>query len=152
MKKRFLGSFVIALSLCGGSVFAQQTMGSRLPAKQNDLLDKSIVSGHFEIDKPNKARGIIEHINVNYAIAPAPFSTTLNLQLNTPDPMLFAADIIDAKGEKKIHWQPSQKGHSYNESIDISKLEPGAYQINITSGNKSESLYSISFQKVQGGK
>ncbi len=152
MKKRLLVSSVIALSLCSGSVFAQQSMGSSLPARQNDLLDKSIVSGHFEIDKPNKARGVIEHINVNYAIAPAPFTNTLQLQLNTPDPMYFAADVIDAKGTKRIHWQPAQKSHSYNESVDISQLEPGAYQINITNGAKSESLYSISFQKVQSGK
>jgi len=150
MKKGVLVSFVIALSLVSGGVFGQQKSSDKLAAKQNETLDKSIVSGHFEINKPNKERGIIEHINVNYAISPAPFSNYLQLQLSTPDPTTFSAQIIDQKGEKRIHWKPQQVSHSYNESIDLSKLEPGGYQIDIYADNQSERVYSISFQKVQG--
>ena len=149
MKKGVLVSFVIALSLVSGGVFGQQKSSEKLAAKQNETLDKSVVSGHFEINKPNKERGIIEHINVNYALSPAPFSNFIQLQLSTPDPIPFSAQIIDNKGEKRIYWKPQQISHSYNESIDIAKLEPGAYQVNIYAGNQSELVYSISFQKVQ---
>lgn len=107
----------------------------------------SFIGGHFDINKPNVQRGITEHINVNYSISPAPFTKYLVLELNTAQPTLFTADIVDSKGTKLKHWAPEAKSYIYKGTIDIASLAPGNYKVNIYSEFSTELLYSINFHK-----
>jgi hypothetical protein len=110
-------------------------------------IDKSLIAGHFDIDKKNEQRGITEHINVNYSLSPAPFTKYLTLELSTAQPTLFTADIVDAKGQKVKHWAPQAKSYFYKDVINISSLAPGNYKVNLYSEISTTLIYSIAFHK-----
>src|SRR4051812_32762285 len=96
MKYLLLPVFFLAFALSCQNTFAQQNSGA---AAGNMVQNNALVAGNFNIDRQNAARGITEHINVNYVLSPAPFNNVLNLQLNTADPLLFTADIVDNKNK-----------------------------------------------------
>jgi hypothetical protein len=109
--------------------------------------DPTLISGHFEINKENREKGIIEHINVNYALSPVPFTSVLNLEINTAEPTIFSACIYDGDGRILAKWQPTGKNHAYKGSLNISKLSPGDYNLSIYSEMDKGVAYTIPFQK-----
>lgn len=114
---------------------------------QQNVADKRIISGHFEMEKNDPKKGVTEHINVNYSLSPAPFTDVLNMELSTPDPVLFTADIVDPDGRKQYQWKPAAISYRYNENFDISKLAAGKYKLNIYCAGYPGLLKSIPFQK-----
>ncbi len=115
----------------------------------NSSVDKSVISGHFSIDKDNRQSGVVEHINVNYALSPVPVTSVLNINLRTPAPLMLTADIVDINGRKLIHWEPASKSYTYSGVINIDQLVPGNYKVDIYSEFSPAFVYSINFQKVQ---
>src|SRR5947207_2994932 len=103
-KITFMKQYSISVIFFGLLVTVNNTYGQeQSPAatqKHSQVIENTVISGHFEIEKNNKERKVTEHINVNYALSPAPFSNILNLELGTTDPMFFCADIVDSKGNK----------------------------------------------------
>ncbi len=143
---RYTQLFVLlfALQLNAAPVFSQQPAGK---AVDNSFRDNSIVAGNFAIDKPNKDRGITEHINVNYVMSPAPFKNILKLELGTPNPLLFSADITDVNGKVVKHWVPVQRSYYYKDVIDISQLAPGDYYLNLYCEYSTALMQRVSFKK-----
>jgi len=142
MKKSCAFIFFILLNITVS--FGQQASNS---GSNVSSLDQTLISGHFEINKENKERRVIEHINVNYAISPVPFTSVLNLEINTAEPTLFSAYIYDGDGRILAQWQPSGKNHAYRGTMNISKLKPGDYNLSIYSEMDKEVAYTIPFQK-----
>ena len=145
MKRYRLLILLVISQLSAEHVFSQQTLGV---APSNLAKDNSVVAGNFMINRENTERGITEHINVNYAVSPAPFTNFLSLELGTADPTRFSADVVDAKGVRVSHWQPVEKSYHYKETIDISKLRPGNYRLNIYCEYGPAILHSVPFEKV----
>ena len=143
----FLLIFVSVLLLNTTNIFGQHT--DKGTAAANLVKNNTQIAGNFEIEKNNARTGITEHINVNCVISPAPFKNVLNLELGTADPILFTADIVDPRGNKVIHWVPSEKSHHYKDNIDISQLAAGDYHLNIYCEYSPSLLQSISFQKSE---
>lgn len=112
------------------AMFAQQsnTKGTNANAAG---LDHSVITGHFEMEKLTKDKKGHEHINVNYAVSPAPFDKILNLELSTAENMLFSAVITDAKNKELAKWAPHKENYFYRTSIDIASLVPGDYLLTI---------------------
>lgn len=136
--------FVFFLLLNINSSFGQQSQNS---GPNTSSLDPALISGHFEINKENEKNGVTEHINVNYAISPVPFTDVLNIEINTADPTIFSASIFDAKGRTLAQWHPSGKSHTYKGTLNISKLKPGDYNLSIYSELTKGVAYNIPFQK-----
>lgn len=147
MKKYCILPIAIILLMASGSSYAQQKAGAEARSGSQQAINTSVLSGFFEVAKPNKVRGIVEHINVNYAISPAPFTNALNLELSTPDPVIFSAYIIDVNGKKLMEWKAKSQSHVHNTQLDISKLASGSYKVNIYWQKSEGLLYSIPFQK-----
>ncbi len=144
--KKFFAVALLAL-LCFGYAHGQESQRP-VGSKGNTLAgDPAVISGHYEIEKVNKAKGVTEHINVNYALSAAPFRQVMNIVLNTANPTMFHADITDANGAKVMHWQPAAKSHLYNETLNFSQLVPGTYKLDIYSELNEAIPYSITFQK-----
>lgn len=144
MKRIFTSAFLI---LAGAAAsYAQE--GRTQDANPNiaAMNNRPVIAGSFEIDKTNSA-GKTEHINVNYAISPVPFTNVLNLELNTPNPTFFRAEIINAQGKKVAQWSPAQKSYLYKGTMDISSLPKGNYKVNIYSELAAGVVNSIPFQK-----
>lgn len=121
----------------------------------NVQTDKSIVSGHFEANSnrvSKSGQSITEHVNINYSISPAPFSSELNLVLNTAEPVKFSADIVTGNGHKLVEWSSSERSHLHNAKMDISKLNSGNYSVNVYWEKSSTLLYSIPFKKENSSK
>ncbi len=135
MKKQLYLLCFITLFTGVSKVFAQTTQTP----------DSSMVSGHFEINVV--AGGDTNHINVNYALSPAPFTTNMNLELNTPDAMLFDVDIRDESGSVMASWSPTASSNYYNHDIDISSLPGGNYYVNIRKESNGAIFYSVPFTK-----
>jgi hypothetical protein len=117
--------------------------------KSGQESDPTTTSGHFEIAMVNAERHRTEHINVNYSLSPAPFTNNIVIELSTPQPTSFRADIVTAGGAKVIHWKPAVKNYHYRDDIDISRLAPGTYFVNIYSEDYPGLLHSISFKKAK---
>ncbi len=109
--------------------------------------DPTLISGHFEINKENREKGIIEHINVNYAISPLPSGDVLHLELNTAEPTLLRAYVYDANKRMQALWLPSAKSYTYKGDMNIAKLKPGTYKLSIWSEINGDIAYEIPFQK-----
>ena len=108
-------------------------------------VDTTILSGHFEMD--TVIGSDTHHINVNYVLSPVAPSTTMNVQLNTADNVLFNVDIVDATNAVVATWTPSTISNNYDHSIDISSLSSGSYSVKIRKYNTSEVLNSIAITK-----
>lgn len=147
MKKQFilLVAFVLLIVSCTG--YAQQKVAAEARSGSQQAVNTAVLSGYFEVAKPNKVSGIVEHINVNYALSPAPFTNLINLELSTPDPVIFRADIVDANGKKLLEWKAKSPSHDHNTQLDINKLAPGRYKVNVYWQKSEGLLYSIPFQK-----
>lgn len=137
-------AFIFFIMLNTVITFGQQASNS---GSNISSFDPTLISGHFEINKENKEKRVIEHINVNYAISPVPFSSVLNLEINTAEPTLFSAYIYDRDGRILAQWQPSGKNHAYKGTMNISKLKPGEYNLSIYSEMDKGVAYTIPFQK-----
>jgi hypothetical protein len=112
--------------------------------------DRSVVSGHFDITIHNQAmNNRQEQINVNYVMSPAPFTDKLNLTLNTPDPVKFRAEVVNAQNKVVTHWGAEQRSHLHETTIDISKLPAGQYRVNVYWEKSEDLLYSIPFEKTK---
>ena len=147
MRKYLVLVLAFALFINVSNSFGQQTINHVADKSNNQVIDKTILSGHFEIEKANKERGIMDHINVNYALSPVPFCNVLNLELSTPDPVIFTAAIVDLNDRKLVQWKAEGPDYIHKSRIDISKLEPGNYKVNIYWEKSEGLLYSIPFQK-----
>lgn len=145
MKKLFT-ILSLGLLVCATS-YGQQSHNMQTNITNENAVDKSVISGHFEMNIPDKKKGITEHINVNYTVSPAPFTQFLNLELNTAEATMFSADVVDASGAKKMHWAPAVKSNSYKGTMNIAQLVPGEYMLNIYSDLTPELLYTITFRK-----
>lgn len=100
--------------------------------------------GHFDVIKMT-SKGE-EHINVNYNLTPKPVGNTMNVNLNTPDPMALSLKIADASGRTKLTWKPEQAAATYNKQFNLSNLAAGMYVVNIYDAENNK-VYSIPFNK-----
>lgn len=142
MKIFFLLPVLAILSI--PSAYAQQAVA----VKSNiEAIDKHAIVNHFEIPKKNEKTGAIEHINVNYSVSPAPFSQFIRLDLNTPHPTRFTAEVIDTKGQQLLQWTPKDKNHIYSEQFNTSNWPPADYTLKISSELNPEFVYSITIHK-----
>lgn len=114
-------------------------------AQTEQTVDTTIVAGHFEINVVTG--GDTSHINVNYAMSPAPFTNNMSLELSTPDPIFLNIDIQDASNTTLISWAPGSSSNYYSHSIDISSLPAGNYHMNIHRDNSATVLNSVNFTK-----
>ncbi len=101
-------------------------------------------SGSFYV-VANTAKGQ-EQINVNYSLSTPPFVNSVNMQMNTPDPMMMMVKILNLNSETVMNWMPSQKSNRYGHSFDISNLSAGTYKMEIY-GPDSKIAKTINFQK-----
>jgi len=124
-------------------LLATLCMAQKTHAQQSN--DTSVIAGHFEMDTTIGSK--THHINVNYALSPAPFSTTMNVQLNTADNVLFNVDVVDASNAVVLTWTPSAVSNNYNHDLDISSLASGTYAVKIRKYGGSTVLNSISITK-----
>jgi hypothetical protein len=108
-------------------------------------VDSTILSGHFEMD--TVIGSDTHHINVNYVLSPMPLSTTMNVQLNTANNVLFNVDVVDATNAVVATWTPSAISNTYDTNIDISSLSSGSYTVKIRKYNTTDVLNSISITK-----
>lgn len=106
--------------------------------------DPTHVAGHFDVIKMT-SKGE-EHINVNYALFPAPFYDVVKMNLNTPDPMAMSIKIINTAGQTKLSWKPEQISYRYDQQFDIHNLSPGLYHMDIFDGDNNK-IYSVPFTK-----
>lgn len=134
MKKLLL---VLALStLFANAVSAQ--------ARQS-ATDPTHVAGHFDVIKMT-SKGE-EHINVNYALFPAPFYDIVKMNLNTPDPMAMSIKIVNMEGQTKLSWKPEQISYRYDQQFDIHNLSAGLYHMDIFDADNNK-IYSVPFTKA----
>ena len=120
------------------------------PANANYNAGSNVISGHFDADYSNKARGATapqEHINVNYSYSQSIDNKSLDLTLNTSDPTLFSVEIIDAKGKVKAKWAADVRNHIHQPKIDISTLSAGNYNLNIFWEKSTSAIKSIPFKR-----
>lgn len=117
-------------------------------------LDRSVIAGHFEINRHNKVKKVIEHINVNYALYGVPFSNNIDLELSIADPAIFSVEVVDLSGQKfpASGWKAQSPGYLHKTQLDISQLRVGNYKLNIYWSESKEVLYSIPFEKNVGNK
>jgi hypothetical protein len=132
MKHIFYSVFFIVLLLGVNKTYAQQ------------VTDSTIQAGHFEYT--NVVSGITNSINVNYAFSPAPFSSSMNMVLNTPFPKFLTVDIVNIADSVLIHWAPSSTSNMYSNLFNISALSSGTYYVNVND-TTSSLLYAIPFTK-----
>lgn len=112
-------------------------------ARQSEA-DATRIWGHFDVIKMT-SKGE-EHINVNYNLTPKQIGNTLNVNLNTPNPMLLSLKIADAAGRTKYSWKPEQALANYNKQFDLTVLTGGVYVLNIYDGDNNK-VYSVPFNK-----
>ena len=97
--------------------------------------------GSFEMATASKTA-----VKASYSVSPAGANNVV-LQLTPDKPFTLNARIIDKQG-KVVQAIPTEEvGLRYAESIDVSKLAPGEYFIEVVSGDKSEENYRIPFTK-----
>jgi len=121
------------------------------PSNANYNSGSSIVSDHFEVDYSNKAKGANapqEHINVNYAYSQSADNNTLDLMLNTSDPVIFSVNVVDANGKVRAKWTAKEQSHIHQPKINISMLPAGNYTLNIFWNKSSTVIKSIPFNRV----
>ena len=118
---------------------------NKTSAQTEQSSDPNVVSGHFEIHVVSGTD--TNHVNVNYAISPAPFTNIMNLELSTPNTIFFNADILDATNNVLVTWAPTAGSNYYSNNLDISSLPAGNYHVNIHRDNTTAILYSIPFTK-----
>jgi len=133
MKKIFM---ILAMASVSHMAIAQAAMQS-----END---PGRYWGHFDVIKMT-SKGE-EHINVNYNLTPKPIVNTLNVNLNTPNPLALSLKLADAAGHTKYTWKPEQAAATYNKQFDISSLAAGVYVLNIYDAS-NEKVYSVPFTK-----
>ena len=133
MKKIFM---ILAMASVSHMAIAQAAMQS-----END---PGRYWGHFNVIKMT-SKGE-EHINVNYNLTPKPIGNTLNVNLNTPNPLALSLKLADAAGHTKYTWKPEQAAATYNKQFDISGLAAGVYVLNIYDAS-NEKVYSVPFTK-----
>jgi len=133
MKKIFLLLALASLNYMATAQTARQTEA-----------DPTRIWGHFDIIKMT-SKGE-EHINVNYNLTPKPVGNTLNVNLNTPNPLMLSMKVADAAGRTKYSWKPEQAAPNYNKQFDLTTLASGVYVLNVYDGNNNK-VYSIPFSK-----
>ncbi|MBA3830198.1 MAG: hypothetical protein H0X33_14760 [Taibaiella sp.] len=100
--------------------------------------------GSFYISKTTGT--LEEHINVNYALYPAPFVNVVKMNLNTPHNMMLSVKIINSNGTQMTAWKPAQASYRYDKEFDISSYPTGQYKIDIY-GPDNTKVHSVSFEK-----
>jgi len=120
-------------------------LGANSAYAQSQNNDPSMVAGHFEID--TTIGGVVNHINVNYALSPAPFTNVAHVHLNTPNPVLFNVDLLDAENTVIMSWTPDTISNAYDNDLDISSLPSGSYHVNIRKYHTTSVLHTINFTK-----
>lgn len=106
--------------------------------------DPTHVAGHFDVIKMT-SKGE-EHINVNYALFPAPFYDVVKMNLNTPDPMPMSIKIVNANGQTKLTWKPDHVSYRYDQQFNIQALPAGLYHVDIYDADNNK-MYSVPFSK-----
>ncbi len=148
MNKRILLLLLSIYYFNGGTVTAQDFPGKAATYSSNNEIDKSVITGHFEVEVHKSNSTHLERINVNYSISPAPFINILTLELNTPDPVMFNVTITDKYGKSLTKWAAQKQDYRYSDRLDISGLVPGNYKVNVFWDRSPGLLYSIPFQKL----
>jgi hypothetical protein len=133
MKKILLGLTFICVSIMANA----QSAGQSTPTG----------TGSFDVIR-NTSKGE-EHINVNYALFPAPFVNILNINFNTPDPMMLSIKLLNSNSELVMNWMPSQAASRYDHSFDISNLSAGTYKMEIY-GPEAKLVKTVTFEKQTG--
>ena len=121
------------------------------PANANYNAGSNVTYGHFDADYSNKAKGgsaLQEHINVNYSYSQSTDNKFLDLTLNTSDPTLFSAQVVDANGKVKANWVANTRNHIHQPKINISNLSAGDYYLNIFWEKSTSAIKSIPFKRV----
>lgn len=119
MKQKFIVSF---LSLC--LVFlASIAYGQRATVSSDQA------TGTFRISTTSP-----EPISVRYSLAPA-YPDNIVLQLISGSEFVLNAHISNAKGQEVQQIKQETVGARYASSLDISKLAPGNYFIDVLNSN-----------------
>ncbi len=115
----------------------------------NNAVDRSVVAGHFETGGKIMRNGkeLEEHININYALYPAPFTRELNMTLNTADPAIFQIIITDENNATVAQWKAQERSSTHNTKFDISNLKSGNYKANIYWDKSERAIKSVNFAK-----
>lgn len=98
--------------------------------------------GSFEMSSSSKTTPV----KASYSVSPAGPDNVV-LQLIPDRPFTLNARIVDKQG-KVVQAIPAEDiGLRYAQSINVSKLAPGEYFIEVVYGDKSEKNYRIPFTK-----
>lgn len=118
--KRTLKLFPFLLLLAAGNTFGQNSKPAA--AGQNQVAN-GVISGHFEMyrDMPPG-----DGNSVSYTVSRA--DDKINITLNTKYEKTFMASIRNQKGVG-VMWIPKQRGAAYSETVDISSLGEGPYNV-----------------------
>jgi hypothetical protein len=128
MKQKFIASFI---SLC--LVFlASIAYGQRATVSSDQA------TGTFRISAASP-----EGISVRYSLAPA-YPDNIVLQLMSGSEFVLNAHVTDAKSHEVLQIKQETVGARYANSIDISKLVPGQYFIEVHNSN-GENAHRIPF-------
>lgn len=133
MKKGYQLLMLVVLLLAARAGFAQQTS------------NPAILAGHFEMD--TTIASMVRHINVNYSVSPAPFSSVAHVMLNTPKPVLFNIDLLNSSGTVVSSWSSPGAAAKCQHDFDISSLPSGNYHFNIRKYNTGAILHTVNFHK-----
>jgi hypothetical protein len=98
--------------------------------------------GSFEMS----TAGQTAPLQASYSITPAGADNVV-LQLTPDKPFTLNARIVDKQGKVMQAIPTEDVGLRYAQSIDVSKLAPGEYFIEVLYGDKSEKNYRIPFTK-----
>ncbi|HXS38316.1 MAG TPA: hypothetical protein VN721_16560 [Flavipsychrobacter sp.] len=109
--------------------------------------DDTRVAGSFYYNFKD-SKGVMEHVNINYTLYPAPFFTDVKMVLGTADPLPLYANIVNAAGVAVLRWRPENISYKYSKEFDISSLAPGKYHVDVYTTKTSNKLYSIPFEKM----
>jgi uncharacterized membrane protein (UPF0136 family) len=128
-----------------GFLFSVLLLGGALSSSAQQTSNPAVVSGHFEID--TAIASVMQHVNVNYTLSPAPFTSVAHLLLNSAEPRVFNVDLVSATGTVLMSWTPTVLSHQYEHDFNISSLPAGSYEMRIRKYHTTEVLHTVSFSK-----
>jgi hypothetical protein len=110
-----------------------------LASAQRATVSSDQAAGSFQI-----SNGSPEAINVRYSLAPAsPDNIVLLLVPGTE--FTLNAHVMDAKGQEVLPIKPETVTGRYANSMDISKLAPGKYYVEVQTGIAGQEGHRIAF-------
>ncbi len=131
MKPVLFMSMLCMLLLGGTAAFAQQAA----------VKTSETQSGNITLQNSTG-----KTINAYYTLAPA-YPHNIVLQIRPSESFDLSASIVNAKGKEMMTIKQETVTGRYANSIDISKLSPGDYFIQLKYGVSNDQVYKIPFKK-----